>query len=77
MPVGVHQQSFVLTVAESKRLIARALKRHPAVVAALGRGTVAVAKGTTDAYVYEELSGEGIHRHLQPRPQAWWSFQIA
>ncbi len=62
MPPPLHQKSFVLTVAESKRLIARALKRHPAVIRALNRGIVAVAKGTTNAYVYEELSGEGIDR---------------
>jgi len=62
MPAPVHQRSFVLTVAESKRLIARALKRHPAVMRALSQGTVAVAKGTTNAYVCEELGGEAIHK---------------
>jgi hypothetical protein len=62
MPAPVHQKSFILTVAESKRLIARALKAHPLVVKALNRGIVAVAKGTTNAYVAEELVGEGIHR---------------
>jgi len=62
MPPPVHQKSFVLTVAESKRLIARALKRHPAVIAALNQGIVAIAKGTTNAYVAEELGEEGIHK---------------
>jgi hypothetical protein len=62
MPQGVCQRSFVLTVAESKRLIARALKRHPAVITALSNGIVAVAKGTTNAYVVEELAERGIHR---------------
>jgi len=62
MPAPVHQRSFVLTVSESKRLIARALKRHPAVINALARGTVVVAKGTTNSYVYEELAGEAIHK---------------
>jgi hypothetical protein len=62
MPAPTHQTSFVLTVAESKRLIARALKRHPTVLKALNQGTVAVAKGTTNAYVVEELAEEGIHK---------------
>lgn len=62
MPAPQHQKSFVLTVAESKRLIARCLKRHPLVVAALNKGIVAVAKGTTNAYVVEEIAGEGIHK---------------
>jgi len=56
------QKSFVLTVAESKRLIARGIKQHPAVVAALKDGIVAVAKGTTNAYVVEELTGRPIHK---------------
>ncbi len=62
MPVSQHQKSFVLTVAESKRLIARALKKHPAIIGALNRGIVAVAKGTTNSYVAEELLGEALHK---------------
>ncbi len=62
MPPPSHQKSFVLTVPESKRLIARALKRHPAVITALNQGIVAIAKGTTNSYVVEELTGEGIHK---------------
>lgn len=62
MPPPVHQKSFVLTVAESKRLIARTLKRHPAVIGALNQGIVAVAKGTTNSYVVEELAEESIHK---------------
>jgi hypothetical protein len=62
MPAPTHQKSFVLTVAESKRLIARALKRHPAVLKALNQGIVAVAKGTTNSYVVEELTGEAIDK---------------
>lgn len=62
MPAPVHQKSFVLTVAESKRLIARAVKAHPLVVKALNEGIVAVAKGTTNAYVAEELLGRGLHK---------------
>lgn len=79
MPAPQHQRSFVLTVAESKRLIARCLKRHPAVTAALNRGIVAVAKGTTNSYVVEELLGEGIDRAryctgvTKPRHGAEWA----
>ena len=47
-----------LTVSESKRLIAKGIAQHPAVKAALENGIVAVAKGTTNAYVAEELLGE-------------------
>jgi hypothetical protein len=64
MPAASFQKSFVLTVAESKRLIARALKRHPAVLGALNQGIVAICKGTTNAYVAEELGGEGIDKAL-------------
>jgi hypothetical protein len=62
MPAPVYQKSFVLTVSSSKRLIAVALRRHPAVIAALNKGTVAIAKGTTNAYVAEEFLGRGIHK---------------
>jgi len=62
MPAAQVQKSFVLTVAESKRLIARAIRQHPAVRAALNQGIVAVAKGTTNAYVCEELTREDIHK---------------
>jgi len=62
MPAPECQKSFVLTVAESKRLIALGIKRHPAVLRALSQGTIAVAKGTTNSYIVEELTGESIHR---------------
>lgn len=51
-----------LTVAESKRLIAKAVKEHPAVKDAMKKGIVAVALGSTNAYVLEELLGERIER---------------
>ncbi len=63
MPAAEHQMSFVLTVSESKRLIARALRRHPAIIRALNTGIIAIAKGTTNSYVVEELAG-GIDRPL-------------
>lgn len=52
--------SFVLTVSEGKRLIARAVAALPAVQQAMQTGIVVVTKGTTNAYVAEELLGEKI-----------------
>jgi hypothetical protein len=46
---------FVLTPAAGKRLIAKAIAAHPAVLGALKSGTVAVIAGTTNGYVAEEL----------------------
>lgn len=54
------QAHAVLTVAESKRLIARAVVRMPIVQAALRDGMVIVCKGTTNTYVAEELLGRRI-----------------
>jgi len=53
---------LVLTVAQSKRLIAKGTAAYPPVRQALAEGTVAVAKGGTNAYVVEELLGEPIER---------------
>jgi len=64
MSEEVYQRSFVLTVAESKRLIAKGVKAHPAVSRALTEGIVSVAKGTTNAYIVEELTGEKIQKTL-------------
>ncbi len=52
----------VLTVAESKRLIAKGVAGHPDVLRALTEGIVVVCKGTTNAYVAEELLGREIKR---------------
>lgn len=49
--------SFHLTVSESKRLIARGVASMPEVQRALRDGTIAVCKGSTNAYVVEELLG--------------------
>jgi hypothetical protein len=54
------QTSFVLTVAQGKRLIAKAVAQMPEIQRALGEGTVAVGRGTTNAYVVEELLGTTI-----------------
>jgi len=53
---------LVLTVAQSKRLIAKGVARYEPVQRALDEGTVAVAKGGTNAYIVEELLGEPIEK---------------
>ena len=64
MPARQYQKSFVLTVAESKRLIARGVARCDEVQRAIKSGIVAVAKGTTDAYIVEELTGQEVQKPL-------------
>jgi len=54
------QAQIVLTVSESKRLIARSVARMPIVKKALKEGMVIIAKGTTNTYVAEEILGEKI-----------------
>jgi hypothetical protein len=56
----IAQAHTVFTVAESKRLIAKAVAKMPIVENALRNGTVIVCKGTTNTYVAEELLGEKI-----------------
>lgn len=48
-------KQFVLTPAAGKRLIGKAVARHPGVLAALKDKTVVVIAGTTNGYVAEEL----------------------
>ncbi len=56
------QAQLRLTVAESKRLIARGIRHHPDVRAALEHGKVIVTTGSTNGYIYEELAGESIDK---------------
>ncbi|MGD9519319.1 MAG: hypothetical protein AB7W28_07360 [Armatimonadota bacterium] len=51
-----------LTVAQSKRLIARAVPQVGIVRRALMEGTVIVCKGSTTAYVAEELTGRRLRK---------------
>jgi len=53
---------LVLTVAESKRLIARAVPALDLVRRALAHGTVIVCRGSTCAYVAEELTGRRLRK---------------
>ncbi len=54
--------SVVLTVSEGKRLIAKGVATDARVFLAMEEGTVAVCKGTTNAYVLEELLGRDIEK---------------
>jgi len=56
------QAGVVLTVSESKRLIARGVAQTPMVQHALKEGMLIICKGTTNTYVAEEILGEKI-RH--------------
>jgi hypothetical protein len=53
---------FSLTPSESKRLIAKAVKEHEDVKRALKKGIVAIALGSTNALVAEEILGERIEK---------------
>jgi hypothetical protein len=52
------KRQVVLTVSESKRLIAKGLAALPEVRRAMEEGMVVVATGTTNAYVLQELWGK-------------------
>jgi len=56
------QKTFVLTVSESKRLIAKGVAEWPSVRRALKEGMVVVATGTTNSYVVEELLGKRMDK---------------
>jgi len=49
------KKQVVLTVAESKRLIAKGVAALPQVQRAMKEGMLVVATGTTNAYVLQEL----------------------
>jgi len=56
------QAQAILTVSESKRLIAKGVKEMPIVKNALANGMVIIVKGTTNAYVAEEITGKKINK---------------
>lgn len=58
------KRQVVLTVAESKRLIAKGVVALPEVKKAFAEGIVVVAEGTTNAYLLEELLGIKIDKRL-------------
>ncbi len=57
-PDKIVQSGTILTVAESKRLIGKAVAQMPIVKNALANGMVIIIKGTTNAYVAEEITGK-------------------
>ena len=61
-PVKIVQAQAILTVSESKRLIGQGVKEMPIVKNALANGMVIIGKGTTNAYVAEEITGKKIER---------------
>ncbi len=48
-------KQFLITPSTGKRLIAKTLANHPAIVKALKNGTVVIVAGTTNGYVAEEI----------------------
>jgi hypothetical protein len=54
------QTSLVFTVAQSKRLIAKAVAQMPEVKRTLSDGILAIGRGTTNAYLVEEILGQSI-----------------
>ncbi|WP_372755067.1 hypothetical protein [Labilibaculum sp.] len=69
---GTHQTWVSLTVAESKRLIAKGLAIYPPVKECMKNGKLIMAKGTTNTYVAEELihdsltNGEYVLGYISP-----------
>jgi hypothetical protein len=59
-PAKIVQGGAILTVAASKRLIAKAVAQMPIVKNALAKGMVIIIKGTTNAYVAEEITGKKV-----------------
>ena len=59
-PAKIVQGGAILTVADSKRLIAKAVAQMPIVKNALAKGMVIIIKGTTNAYVAEEITGKKV-----------------
>lgn len=59
--VAVHPDDVMaginLTVAESKRLIAKGIAKHPLVQQKMKSGTIIITRGTTNTYIAEELAG--------------------
>jgi hypothetical protein len=56
------KMNVVLTVSESKRVIAKGIVKWDLVREALEKRTVAIAKGTTNSYIAEEILGKGLDK---------------
>jgi hypothetical protein len=51
-----------MTVSESKRLIAKGVAQADFVRRAMAEGTFALGSGTTNGYIFEEITGEKIDK---------------
>lgn len=60
LKAGTHQAWVSLTVAESKRLIAKGLAKYPPVLECMKEGKLILTKGTTNTYVGEELLKDSL-----------------
>lgn len=56
------RSQIVLTVSESKRLIAKGILASDIIKAVMASGTIIVASGSTNAYIAEELTGKAIDK---------------
>lgn len=61
-PAKIVQGHAILTVSESKRLIAKGVAEMPIIKNALANGMLIIVKGTTNAYVAEEITGRKIDK---------------
>ncbi len=57
---GTVQAQVILTVSEGKRLIAKGVAHMPIIQKAMKEGVIIIARGTTNTYVAEELTGQKI-----------------
>ena len=62
-------KTYVMTPAAGKRLMAKAMTKHPAVRGAMEKGTLVIVAGTTNGYIAEVLlaaigAAEGVNRRL-------------
>ena len=48
-------KQFLITPQAGKRLIAKTMAKHPAIIKALKNGTIVIVAGTTNGYVAEEI----------------------
>jgi hypothetical protein len=61
----------VLTVSESKRLIARGVASLRFIQDKLEKGIIVVPSGSTNAYIYEELTGQAIDKRAYLAGRTW------
>lgn len=60
-------KQFILTPAAGKRLIAKAMLKHPAIVAARKKNTIVIIAGTTNGYIAEEMLAKIDKKAAFPR----------